>query len=855
MSVRTFTIALCGLLLTTGQALGQDFHINAAGWFEKQGAGVMVFDDVYPEGHQGGITVVTAGQRRAACGDIRFEATPGQWQGLPKVKSRRVDEESNTITVELAYPDSIKHQTGFNPMLYADFAFGYRIQVKGEPDGVVVTVDIDRPVPETFAGKLGFNLELVPSTLFGQPWLMDEVPGMFPHQAMGPTLSQPSNTEHLGDYFVPEWRHPRFPGRTFKQTKARLDYLIHDKHVYNPMVADDIISQPMAEGRTFVLNPHDETGKVVIESQLGTLKLYDGRMNHNNGWFVLRSEFKAGDWGTVAKWVIRPAANPAWRYRPVVQTSQVGYHPQQPKQAVIELDSRDEVTEAVRLYRITGQGKELVKEDAGQQWGRFRRYNYLVFDFTEIQTEGLYQVEYAGSSSVPFRIAADVWQKGVWQAEIEYFLPVQMCHVRVNEKYRVWHDLCHEDDARMAPLDFNHLDGYIQGPSTLCKYQPGDLVPGLNIGGWHDAGDYDLRIESQSVQAYLLALEVENLQAYWDETTIDFDRRVVEIHQPDGKNDFLQQVENGALTIVAGWKAFGRLYRGIVCPTVRQYVHLGDAAAHTDHQTGTGDDRWVFTEENPSREMQVAAYLAAISRVLKGYNDPLSKECLEIAETLYSTTPAEGERMTSVKLHAAVELFLATSKEEYSAFVLSQTRYICSHIQQTGWYIGRFDQKAGDRKFSKAVRAALPEVKEMYDRFLTSTPYGVASDRGNRSSGSWEPQRDGFVYCMLHESYPDLFDTAYISRCVQFFLGMHPGQRRSSFVAGVGSETVRAAYGGNRADFSYIPGSVTPGTNLIRPDLPELLEYPFIWQQGEFCIDGHNTWFTYMAMTLARLYK
>ena len=65
----------------------------------------------------------------------------------------------------------------------------------------------------------------------------------------------------------------------------------------------------------------------------------------------------------------------------------------------------------------------------------------------------------------------------------------------------------------------------------------------------------------------------ENFGTYWDETSIDFEKKIVEIHQPDGKNDLLQQVENGALTIVAGWKALGRLYRGILCPTVRQYAY------------------------------------------------------------------------------------------------------------------------------------------------------------------------------------------------------------------------------------------------------------------------------------------
>lgn len=66
-----------------------------------------------------------------------------------------------------------------------------------------------------------------------------------------------------------------------------------------------------------------------------------------------------------------------------------------------------------------------------------------------------------------------------------------MCHMRVNEKYRVWHGLDHQDDAVMMPLNFNHIDGYISDNSTRTKFKPGDRVPGLDAGGWHDAGDYD----------------------------------------------------------------------------------------------------------------------------------------------------------------------------------------------------------------------------------------------------------------------------------------------------------------------------------------------------------------------------
>src|SRR5699024_11744727 len=57
---------------------------------------------------------------------------------------------------------------------------------------------------------------------------------------------------------------------------------------------DDIISEPYAKGTKFTSRPDDPYNKVTIESLSGDLQLFDGRMNHNNGWFVLRSNIKPG---------------------------------------------------------------------------------------------------------------------------------------------------------------------------------------------------------------------------------------------------------------------------------------------------------------------------------------------------------------------------------------------------------------------------------------------------------------------------------------------------------------------------------------------------------------------------------
>ena len=59
-------------------------------------------------------------------------------------------------------------------MFYPDVQMTYSVTLEAEGKSLVVTVDLDQPVPEEFLGKAGFNLEFFPGELFGKPWLMDD---------------------------------------------------------------------------------------------------------------------------------------------------------------------------------------------------------------------------------------------------------------------------------------------------------------------------------------------------------------------------------------------------------------------------------------------------------------------------------------------------------------------------------------------------------------------------------------------------------------------------------------------------------------------------------------------------------
>jgi len=770
------------------------------GYFQNKGVDVMAFDDIYPEGHQSGVSIIMHGNRIASNGDIRFDKLPGQWNAVPKQGERILSEDENTITTSLQFPDPDR-KTGFNPMEYPDIDMEYTVTVRGIGASVEICVDLTAPVPDAFVGKVCFMLELFPGALFGKPWIMDDKQGVFPVQPNGPIMSQEV----------------------------------------------DFMALPYAVGRCLTVRPDDPYGRFEIRSDNVDMSLFDARMKHANGWFIVSSDIPGGVTKNALKWVITPNVVDDWLHEPVIQISQVGYHPAQPKVAIIELDKRDSSREKATVHKVTETGLQPVYSAAGNEWGRFLRYDYLKFDFSEIKEEGLYKICYGKSESSIFRIAADIYDRGVWQPVLEYFLPVQMCHMRVNEKYRVWHDLCHMDDARMAPVNHNHFDGYLQGPSTLTKYQPGDIVPGLNIGGWHDAGDDDLRVESQAGEFYILSMAYEAFSVDYDTTTIDQEARVVEIHQPDGKNDILQQIEHGVLSVVGAYRALGRLYRGIIVNNMQQYVLLGDPAAQTKNIQGDDDDRWVFTEDNPKRELTTAAYLAAASRALSGFNDDLSAQALEAAVELFNVTNDSDEEAMLSKIHAAVELYLTTKEDKYKDFLLSKTDTITGAMDKVAWVVCRVEADLSDAGFSKAIRDALPALKQQYDERKAETPYGIPYRPFIWGAG-WMIQRQGFEYYFLHRAYPDIFGPEMVFDALNFVLGCHPGSNNMSFASGIGTKSALIAYGWNRADWSFCPGGVISGTALIRPDFPELLEFPYIWQQTEYVLGGGSSHYMFLVL-------
>jgi endoglucanase len=815
-----FSVCFIHLHFLFAQQLSDSLKINDKGYYSMQSLNVMVFDDFYPEGHQGGVTIVQFGERVAANGDVRIDPTPGQWSPIPKLGGKTTDRKEGIITATLWYPDSSLNGKGFNPLIYPDLKFKYTITTKAEGASIRVMVNLEKPLPAEWSNRVGFNLELFPGRYFGEHYLMDGKSGLFPRQADGPVK--------------------------------------YDKE-------GNLEAVPMAVGKELIVVPDNPRKEIKFVSNKGDLKLLDGRDLYNNGWFILRSTIPTGETKDVVDWTITPAADTSWRYQPVIQVSQVGYHPKQVKFAVIELDGLTKEYNPIQLLKVGAYSDSVVKVDSNPvPWGNFLRYKYLRFDFSDITGEGLYKIKYGNIESHEFEIKNDVYAQGVWQPELEYFLPIQMCHVKVEDRYRVWHGICHMDDATMAPINQDHFDGYSQGPSTLTKYKSGEHVPGLNIGGWHDAGDYDLRVESQAGTVYNLALAYEFFNQNYDQTSINETTRLVQLNKPDGKPDVIQQMEHGLLSIVGGYESLGRLYRGIQEATLHQYTLLGEGENETDnivyrpggtdpilHRPLPKDDRMVFTEINPPRELYVAAVLAASARVLKSFNPSLAGKCLNISEEIYKK---DSSAEPQFKINTAAELYLTTSKDEYKKFLLSNSDLIAQNVEDYAIVLGRIVKKIGNPDFTAKISEAVQKDFQKVSELQKENPYGVPYKPYIWGAG-WGIQEFAVKQLFLHIGFPKIFPAEYAFNALNFVLGVHPGENSASFASGVGVKSLTVAYGFNRADWTYIPGGVSSGTALIRPDLPELKTWPYFWQQTEYVMGGGATNFMLLAMAADRLFN
>ncbi|QDX28020.1 glycoside hydrolase [Sphingomonas suaedae] len=808
--------ALIGAAVVPASAQEAPLRLDRADYFEAPGVNWLIFSNVneglFADAKISGVELIHQGIRTATNGDVRLAATPGQWDPAGQFVSRRVDKAAGVIEAAMRYP-----------------GFTYTVRAERRGGSIALSVWLDRPLPDDMVGKAGLNLEFVPAAYWHRSYLADGRPALFPRH--------PADAMQLTAERNPASGRSDGPGA-------------------EPL--------PFATGRQLVFSPEDPARHVTITAGEGNLSLFDGRNQADNGWYVVRQLIPGGRSGKVIEWTLDAKSVPGWLRPPVIAHSQLGYLPGARKIATIELDRDDKRQLRPSLLRVEASGKLVpVQLPAAREWGRYLRYRYLQVDFSGVKTPGTYLLDYGGTRTAPFPIASGLFDRA-WHQTNDVYLPVAMDHVAVNEAYRVWHGDSHRDDARQAPLNHEHIDLYRQGPTTDTKFKPGEHIPGLAVGGWLDAGDFDIRTQTQYQVIRQLVDAWELFAIDRDTVAVDWDARKVDLHVPDGTPDILQQIRHGSLQLLAQYDAVGHAIHGIVEPDVGQYTHLGDAASKTDGliydpslkpyeraydsrggRSGTPDDRWAFTSRATALDYGSAAALAAASRAWRGRDDAFARRCLNRAQRIWELEQARppatfrhgnttGGPLDVEEFGAAVELLLATGDRRYAARVEALAPAMLKRFGFTAQTMVKALPHMPSA-YRAMLEAAARDWTVQADAMRKANPFGVPITEGSWA-GSGAVLGFGLTGYALHRAFPEIVDAGPVMRALDFLHGHHPASDRS-LVSGVGAVSKEVAYGSNRADFSFIPGGVVPGILVLKPDYPESRDdWPFFWGQNEYVV-------------------
>ena len=830
-----FLSFILALVASCNQTSKSNLVLNDLEYFETQGVNVWVYSNLFTGGFNdeknSGIELIHHGVRTAQGGAIRLSNTPEQWDLVPSTTFRNVNKDDNSIEVGLRYDQ---------------FDFDSRVVVTGKGDEVEIAVYLDKPVPEELVGDAGFNLEFLPSQYWAKTYIMDGKYDRFPRYAVSNTVARP-NEEKVIQY---------------------RGYRTYDDRGTGEFV-DPL---PLAVGRDIIMAPDSPERMVEVKSEDADISLYDGRIVAQNGWFVLRSILPAGKTGKVLSWTVKPHAIPGWIREPNIGFSQVGYQPDQPKVAVIELDKNDKVKSTASVFKVDDDGSEhKVFSGKTDVWGPYFKYNYIKFDFSDVQKPGVYYIEYNGVKTNNFIISKYVYDH-IPDATSDVWIPIHMNHMTVNEGYRIWHGEPFKEGYLQAPVNTNHFDLHSQGPTTDTKYKPLELIPGLNVGGYFDAGDFDIETGSNIGVVSNLVTLWESFHPMRDETFVDEDQRYVDLHRPDGIPDVLQYIKHGVLNLLAQAENIGHMASTLSNSVLDNYHHLGDAAAITDglhydprlkpyqksadgKSSGTPDDMWAFTSRNPGSDFNAATMFAAASRALAGFDDDLSARCLKESKRLMKESneimaqraaagpqgAPGGNRRMGNNMATNLQLYVSTREQQYLDEFLQQIwPSLDRNVQSINTALNAVPYL--DASYKEKLRPYVEQYKVYLDSLEYNNPYGVPVGLGNWA-GSGSVVSYGTTVSFASEYFPDIIDKSYAYKAVNYLFGCHP-YHNYSLVAAVGAARPKEVfYGNNRADFSFIPGNVAPGLLFRHPDHFENYDdWPFLWGQNEGTIGGNTSY-------------
>ncbi|KPK66070.1 MAG: hypothetical protein AMK73_01085 [Planctomycetes bacterium SM23_32] len=467
--------------------------------------------------------------------------------------------------------------------------------------------------------------------------------------------------------------------------------------------------------------------------------------------------------------------------------------------------------------------------------------SYAEFDFSDVIVPGRYRVVWDGGATGYFPIMDNVFTDALWQPTLDDFIPFQMCHANVELGEGITgHPPCHMDDAARVAAHFRGPDGFVSYEAEGTPYEAGEQVA-CALGGWHDAGDYDVNVHANAFTTWTLALAYEEFGIERDVATLDVAAATFAAGRPDGVPDILQQVEWGALWLLSMQQEDGRVYNGVCANEPGRSGELGKIQ---DGRPGTGDERQLYVDYHADGQLAHAIALAAASRALKGARPELADRCLEAARKSfayfrthapvyrsggYASGPPHGKEDDAMAIAAAVELYFATGEQQYLAVVqelagsLRELTFDWPLPRDTGpggfWlsapFLARIYPHLPDGEARGIVMEACRRAAGVKAERTGQRPWPFNWWHFGQWGNSMTSTSRAFDAYWLTRVAPDLLPPELVQRNMLWLFGLHP-TCDTAFVCGLGLPEPQHLFSGHlHALFGYepasIPGAVVPG--------------------------------------------
>ncbi len=428
------------------------------------------------------------------------------------------------------------------------------------------------------------------------------------------------------------------------------------------------------------------------------------------------------------------SSGPAEAASASLRWSRIGYPLTGEKVAILEWprNGKRPADDSVKLEDKTGR-VVLTGRFGPTQTVAWMQNNFAEFPFTALAAPGEYRIVWAGGRTEFFPVRANVFTDRLWQPTLDTFVPFLMCHARVDlGKAVTGHGLCHNDDAERVPAHFQGPDGFVSYECEGTPFKAGEHVP-LTLGGWHDAGDFDLNVPAQSFVTWMLALTWEEFKPQRDMNSLDVKTRTFTAGVADGTPDILQQIEWGALWLLSIQQADGRVWNGVCEKTDRRGGKPLETI--TDGIPGNADDRQLYVDYHADQQLDHVIAMAAASRALKSVRPELAQRCLDSAKRGFAyflkakeiyrpgsytaAAPAKGKERDASVIAAAVELYLTTRDAAY----LDTIRQLAPSLPELklDWPSARETGVEGFRYAPPFLARLLPLLTNDRDRELRKT--------------------------------------------------------------------------------------------------------------------------------------